>query len=116
MQVRVFCVPLSGLSARVICNVLLVSLAGFALWSDVIRSLVDWWATVEDDAEASVYIGGMTCVASGRLTGQPRAESEVVSFGGSSFRRFDRFISFCKRQVVLKYGVVGLKVWMWRKK
>ena len=55
-------------------------------------------------------IGGYCVHIAGKIGRDQRAAYEVFRAGRIPFNRFDKVVSYAQRQVVLRYGVVGVRV------
>ncbi|MEK7068297.1 MAG: 30S ribosomal protein S3 [Patescibacteria group bacterium] len=59
-------------------------------------------------------VGGVKIVISGRLGGNEIARVETIKKGRLPLQTFKADIDFAKREALLSYGVIGVKVWIFR--
>ena len=113
------CLPLSKLPANYVCALVASTLVGIRVVSEIGRMLVNWYGYLSGRRRSffePVTIGGFCVRVAGKIGRDQRATYDVFRGGQVPFNCFDKFVSYAQRQVVLRYGVVGVRVWLWLKK
>lgn len=71
--------------------------------------------TLDLFVESSSSIAGLRLLISGKLNGRPRKKKKEFRFGIMPLQAFSHDIDYSYRVVVTKFGVFGIKLWLFRR-